>query len=75
MERLIDITKFFIIKPEQFNQIILDYNFNISDSNYFSTLLLANIFAYAIIVIFFIFLIWLLKKVFKRRKFYSRRMF
>ena len=49
----IDITKFMIISIEQFNDIITHYNVSLTplDSNYLSTYIIANIFAYFVILI------------------------
>lgn len=74
MERLINISNFFIVKPNHLDEIItqLGLNLTISSEVYLLTLILANIFAVLIIYIFIKLVLFMLKKLFRRRK-YMRR--
>jgi len=74
MERLIDISNFFIVKPNHLDEIItqLGLNLTINSEVYLITLILANIFAILIIYLFIKLILYILKKLFRRRK-YMRR--
>ena len=74
MERLIDISNFFIVKPSHLNEIIAELNLNLSINSevYLLTLILANIFAVLIIYLFIKLILFMPKKLFRRRK-YMRR--
>lgn len=74
MERLIDISNFFIVKPNHLDEIItqLGLNLTINSELYLVTLILANIFAILVIYIFIKLILYILKKLFRRRK-YMRR--
>jgi len=52
LEQLIDITKFLIIKPEQFQEIIAFLNCDLipSDNEYMISYLFTNFFAYFLII-------------------------
>lgn len=69
MERLIEITNFFIVKPSHLNEIIssLGLNLSINSEIYLLTLISANIFAILIIYIFIKMILFILKKAFARR--------
>ena len=70
MERLIDITNFFIVKPTHLDTIINSLNLNLtnSDPNYLSTLIIANIFAVIVIFLFIKCVRIVLKKLFRKRR-------
>ncbi|MBO5179091.1 MAG: hypothetical protein J6B87_01935 [Clostridia bacterium] len=72
MERLIDITKFFIIKQDQFEQIIeeLGVNLSVNNPNYLSSLIIVNVFAYGIIFLFMYVLLKLRKRIFRKRRYF-----
>ena len=74
MERLINIANFFIVKPSHLDAIIteLSLNLTINSDVYLLTLILANIFAVLIIYVFIRLILFILKKLFRRRK-YMRR--
>ena len=74
MERLINISNFFIVKPNHLDEIItqLGLNLTINSELYLVTLILANIFAILIIYLFIKLILYILKKLFRRRK-YMRR--
>ena len=74
MERLIDISNFFIVKPNHLDEIITDLGLNLTINSelYLVTLILANIFAILIIYLFIKLILYILKKLFRRRK-YMRR--
>lgn len=75
MERLIDITLFFIIKVPQFDELITTLGLNLDKSSdiYLSTLILTNIFAYLVIYLFIMLLLKILKKLFRKRRYFSNR--
>jgi len=67
---MVDITKFFIISPEQF-QTVLEYlncNITVYDKNYFSSYIMANIFGYFIIFMSLYVILTLYYKLFSKRK-------
>lgn len=74
MERLINISNFFIVKPNHLDEIItqLGLNLTINSELYLVTLIIANIFAILVIYIFIKLILYILKKLFRRRK-YMRR--
>ncbi len=74
MERLINISNFFIVKPNHLDEIITDLGLNLTINSelYLVTLILANIFAILIIYLFIKLILYILKKLFRRRK-YMRR--
>lgn len=74
MERLINISNFFIVKPNHLDEIITDLGLNLTINSelYLVTLILANIFAILVIYIFIKLILYILKKLFRRRK-YMRR--
>ena len=74
MERLINISNFFIVKPNHLDEIITDLGLNLTIHSelYLVTLILANIFAILIIYLFIKLILYILKKLFRRRK-YMRR--
>lgn len=74
MERLINISNFFIVKPNHLDEIITDLGLNLTINSevYLITLILANIFAILIIYLFIKLILYILKKLFRRRK-YMRR--
>lgn len=63
---MIDITLFYIIKPEQLNTILTTLNIPLDTNLYFINLILANIFAYFIIVLFTIGVIYIIHRARKR---------
>lgn len=63
---MIDITLFYIIKPEQLNTILNTLNIPLDTNLYFINLILANIFAYFIIVLFTIGVIYIIHRARKR---------
>lgn len=74
MERLIDISNFFIVKPSHLNDLILNLGLNLDTNSevYLITLILANIFAIIVIFIFIKLILFILKKLFRRRKYFRR---
>lgn len=72
MERLIDISNFFIVSIADFNNLILKLNCNLSqaDTSYLATYLIANLFAIIIIFLFIYVLIKIKKKIFRKRRYF-----
>lgn len=73
MERLIAIENFFIVKPEQLEEIALNLGVQFTKANdsYILTLILTNIFAYLVIYLFIKLILKISKKIFRRRRRHS----
>lgn len=73
MGQLIDIEKFLIVKCEHLDTLILNLGLVLdkSDNNYLLTLIVANIFAYLVIILFIYLMLKINKHIFKR----NRRLF
>lgn len=60
---MIDITNFFIIKKSNLDLILSELNLTLNESDYFISLILSNIFAYLIILLFIIAVLYVWKKI------------
>ncbi len=67
---MVDITKFFIIKQDQFEAVLEYLNCNITtyDKNYFTSYIIANIFAYFIIFMSIYVILTMYYKLFSKKK-------
>lgn len=64
VEKLISIEKFFVVKQVHYDLLLEELNITIThDSNYFMGLLLANIFAYLVIIVFLFALFYVLRRI------------
>lgn len=74
MERLIDISKFLIIKQTHFEELIsqIGVNLTVNDTSYLLTYLFANLFAYIIIFLFLTLIIKVGKLLFRKRRLFYR---
>lgn len=70
---MIDITKFFIIKQDMFDEIIIYLNANLTreDHNYVLTYIVANIFGYLCILFTIWIVLWFVNKLSKPSKLIS----
>lgn len=60
---MINITNFFIVKKSNLDLILSELNLTLNDSDYFISLILSNIFAYLIILLFIIAVLYIWKKI------------
>lgn len=60
---MIDITNFFIVKKSNLDLILSELNLTLNESDYFISLILSNIFAYLIILLFIIAVLYIWKKI------------
>lgn len=67
---MVDITKFFIITQDQFNNALqyLNCDLTIYDKNYFSAYIIANIFGYIIIFMSLYIILTIYFKLFAKKK-------
>ena len=64
IDSLINISSFFIVKQAHYDALLESMNLTITnDSNYFMGLLLANIFAYLVIIVFLFALFYVLRRI------------
>lgn len=69
---MINITKFFIVKKSDLDLILNNLNLTLNDSEYYMNLILSNIFAYLVILLFIIAVLYIWKKIkFKIRRIFS----
>ena len=67
---MVDITKFFIINQDQFQAVLnyLNCDISIYDKNYFSSYIIANMFAYLVIFTSIYMILTLYYKLFAKKK-------